>query len=165
MWCSCTWCHLFSGAAPLNIKSPGSGGATRQTPSGPRLAVLILAFKSLLRLETWQFNFRSLPEICTGKKNHQQALCVPAITPHSILKWYTRSCWLLQALQSQHNTITDEYAGLKMDFTATVCKYSDTVCNTSIFAMVHFIDKHKQWMSYYFFLLHIHCSWVIYRNT
>lgn len=88
---------------------------------------------------------------------------MPAVTPHSILKWYTRSCWLLQALQSQHNTITDECAGLKIDFIAAPCKYSGTQFGTPSYLLWYvLLTKHKRWMSVvmcgrmiHLFLLHL----------
>lgn len=120
--------HPLLGGEPDILSSVG---ATRQTPSGPSLAVLTWAFNSHLEMETLH-STSGLSNMRKTKSSTGSACVCPA---YSTLKRYTRSCWLLQALQSQRNTITDECAGLKIDFIATVCKYSSTQFVTPLYLL------------------------------
>lgn len=100
--------------------------------SAPGLKRLVFAmlylqtFNSRTRIAL-QGYFRLLLRTCTEEeKKNTSTSSVCALAPCSGLKWNTVSCWLLQALQSQHKAITNACSGLQIDFTATVCKYSAT---------------------------------------
>lgn len=130
---TCRRTYHIPGVAPLNIKPFSENHPPSSRTLGTWVGATSFCLATLTRAfnsHTWitlQGYFRLLHKIFTeGRKKKSPTTSVCARAACSGLKWNTMSCWLLQALQSQHNAITNPCSGLEIDFTATVCKYSAT---------------------------------------
>lgn len=67
----------------------------------------------------------------TQKCRTRRPLCVPPL-PLVVSKCYTKSCWLLKALQSQQNTQTDVLDSPVLIFITALCKYCGTLSLTPV---------------------------------